>query len=579
MEIEVRIKGRKSICELQPGRHVIGNRTSCGLVVDAPGVGAQHAMLLLSTPDGGDLRSLGGAVRHDGRNVTRVTVSPGTTVAIGEAVLVFGKSSPNDSNQPAAPKELAPVTRNDSESLQAVRKTRHDRPVKAHLPARTKGLGGIWSGLDPHGIAALLSARDVTMPLLEERLARVRVIQGNEDAHREEVRRVIAGLVRDQKLPSGVQSSSLASLLEDEVLGLGVMEALLVDEDVTEIMVNHDKVTKQNRIYVERGSGIELTPLRYRSSDQLRTVIERIVSPLNKRIDDSSPRVDARLEDGSRVNAIIPPLAVDGPSITIRKFRKAFGVDALQAKGALSAQIVEFLRMCVECRLNIIVSGGTGSGKTTLLNALASFIPENERIVTIEDTAELQLPQEHVVRLESRPPTIEGSGEVTIRDLVINALRMRPDRIVIGECRGGEALDMMQAMNTGHDGSLTTLHANSPRDALRRLEVLCLMAKNAPPHDAIREQIVSAVHLVVQIQRFSRDNSRKVVKISEVNGMQGNMPSMSDIFEFRQTGFGEANRILGTHGPTGVVPGFVEEWREAGIEVDMEMFNPKGGHK
>ncbi|MCS7070449.1 MAG: CpaF family protein, partial [Anaerolinea sp.] len=300
-------------------------------------------------------------------------------------------------------------------------------------------------------------------------------------------------------------------------------------------------------------------------------VLERIVAPLGRRIDESSPLVDARLPDGSRVNAVIRPIAIDGPTITIRKFfKKPLTVEDLIRFGSLTKEIAEFLRACIIARLNMIVSGGTGSGKTTLLNILSSFIPNDERIVTIENAAELQLRQEHVVRLESRPPNIEGRGQISIQDLVVNSLRMRPDRIVVGECRSGEALDMLQAMNTGHDGSLTTLHSNSPRDTIARLEVMCLMAGMDLPVRAIREQIASAVDCICHQERL-RDGSRKVVKITEVQGMEGDMITMSDIFEYEQTGV-EGGKIIGRIRPTGIRPRFTDRIEAAGIYLPPSVF-------
>lgn len=353
----------------------------------------------------------------------------------------------------------------------------------------------------------------------------------------------------------------------DEALGLGPLEDLLADPTVTEIMVN-----RADQIYVERGGKLVKTSVTFLSNEQLRGVIERIVAPLGRRIDEKVPMVDARLRDGSRVNAIIPPLALRGPALTIRKFsKKLLGVEDLVRFGSLTDQMATFLAAAVRARLNIVISGGTGSGKTTLLNVLSSFIPEEERIVTIEDAAELQLPQEHVVTLESRPPNIEGEGAITIRDLVRNALRMRPDRIVVGECRGGEALDMLQAMNTGHDGSLTTVHANSPRDALSRLETLALMAGLELPSRAIRDQIASAVNLIVQQSRL-QDGSRRITFITEVTGQEGNVFTTADVFVFRQTGMAPDGRVYGQFVPTGYIPAFVDTLARRGIKVPREIF-------
>jgi len=353
----------------------------------------------------------------------------------------------------------------------------------------------------------------------------------------------------------------------DEALGLGPLEDLLRDPDVSEIMVNGI-----DHVFVERKGKLTLTEHKFLTEDQLRAVIERIVNPLGRRIDEKSPMVDARLEDGSRVNAIIPPLAIDGPSVTIRKFAKTpLKVPDLIRFGSFTTQMAQFFEAAVLARQNIVISGGTGSGKTTLLNVLSSFVPEDERIVTIEDSAELQLPQEHVVRLESRPPNIEGEGAVTIRDLVRNALRMRPDRIVVGECRAGEALDMLQAMNTGHDGSLTTVHANTPRDALSRLETLCLMAGLDLPARAIREQIASAIDLVFQQSRLS-DGTRRVTHVAEITGREGEVFTIADIFLFKQTGITPEGKVQGQFVPTGVIPKFIEGLSRRGIKVPREIF-------
>jgi pilus assembly protein CpaF len=355
-----------------------------------------------------------------------------------------------------------------------------------------------------------------------------------------------------------------------EILGYGPIEPLLRDDTITEIMVNGPYA-----IYIERNGKIEKTPLTFENEEHLMRIIERIVTPLGRRVDEASPMADARLPDGSRVNVTIPPVSLVGPVLTIRKFsRIPYTAEDLQNFGTITPEFIEFARACVQARLNIIISGGTGSGKTTLLNVLSGFIPANERIITIEDAAELQLKQEHVVTLESRPPNIEGRGEITIRDLVINALRMRPDRIVVGETRGGEALDMLQAMNTGHDGSLSTLHANSARDALRRLETMVLMSGMDLPLRAVREQIASAINCIIHLDRFS-DGSRKVVQVAEVQGMEGDVIVMQDIFRFQQTGFKDG-RILGRLEPTGIRPKFCEKIERAGIRLPPTIFGLNG---
>jgi pilus assembly protein CpaF len=354
----------------------------------------------------------------------------------------------------------------------------------------------------------------------------------------------------------------------DDALGLGPLQRLLDDPTVSEVMVNGP-----DHIYVERQGRLQRTAVSFRSEERLRRVIERIVSRVGRRIDESSPLVDARLPDGSRVNAIIPPLAVNGSALTIRKFAAdPFQTRDLVELGTISPELGEVLYACVQARLNIVVSGGTGTGKTTLLNVLSSFIPADDRVVTIEDAVELQLQQEHVVRLESRPPNIEGRGEVTIRDLVRNALRMRPDRIVVGECRGGEALDMLQAMNTGHDGSLSTVHANSPRDAIARLETLTLMAGMDLPLRAVREQIASAVDLIIHISRL-RDGTRRVTQVTEVIGMEGDTVTLQDAFAFDfSKGVDDSGTFLGTVKATGLRPRFAERFEELGISIDHRVF-------
>ncbi|WP_395064388.1 ATPase, T2SS/T4P/T4SS family [Paraburkholderia silvatlantica] len=365
----------------------------------------------------------------------------------------------------------------------------------------------------------------------------------------------------------GIPTEALFKSIFDEVIGLGPLESLLADESITEIMVN-----RYNEIFIERGGQLTRSSTIFTDDQAVLGAIERIVAPLGRRIDESSPMVDARLKDGSRVNAVIPPLALKGPNITIRKFskRKLQGED-LVCFGSLSPHMLEFLRVAVERRANIVISGGTGSGKTTLLNVLSNFIPDNERIVTVEDAAELQLSQSNLVSLEARPANMEGKGAVHIRDLVKNTLRMRPDRIVVGECRGGEALDMLQAMNTGHDGSLTTAHANSPRDCLSRLEVMTLMAGLDLPVHAIREQVVSAVDLIVQQTRFSC-GTRRVTHVTEVSGIESGTVQMQDVFVFRQSGYSSEGKVQGTFHSTGYIPDFYQDLIRRGIQVDTSIF-------
>ncbi len=355
--------------------------------------------------------------------------------------------------------------------------------------------------------------------------------------------------------------------VQNDMMGFGPIQPLLDDPDVSEVMVNGPK-----NVYVEKGGQLVRTSVTFDDDAHVMQIIDRIILPLGRRVDPDSPTVDARLPDGSRVNAVVRPIALDGPSITIRKFLKdKLTPEQLVGFGTLTPATVEFLKACVVARLNTIISGGTGSGKTTLLNVLSGFIPENERILTIEDAAELQLQQQHVLRLETKTANVDGSGQTTVRDLVRNSLRMRPDRIVVGECRGGEALDMLQAMNTGHDGSLTTLHANSPRDALSRLETMVLMAGVELPLKVVRQQISSAVDLIIQQSRL-KDGTRKVTAITEVAGMEGDIIVLTDIFKFEQTGIGENNKILGSLKPTGIRPQFSPRLEAAGFKLSGDIF-------
>jgi len=372
------------------------------------------------------------------------------------------------------------------------------------------------------------------------------------------------------RLPDWIDPAALTKEIFDESVGLGPLEDLLADPDVTEIMVN-----RNDQVYIEKHGKLEMSDRVFMDDNSVLAIIERIVAPIGRRIDESQPYVDARLKDGSRVNAIIPPLALNGPCLTIRKFAKnVLTVRELIQMGTLAPEMAEFLQVCVQLRKNIVISGGTGSGKTTFLNVMGSFLPDTDRIVTIEDSAELRLPQTHVVRLESRPPNMEGRGAVTIRDLLRNALRMRPDRIVIGECRGGESLDMLQAMNTGHDGSMTTAHANSPRDVIARLETMTLMSGVELPSRAIREQIASAIHLVVQTARMS-DGTRKVTHITEISGLEGDRITMQDLFTFTQTGLDHNGKVIGRFDATGSVPTFIEEIKIRGLSLPMSVFDTR----
>ena len=385
---------------------------------------------------------------------------------------------------------------------------------------------------------------------------------------RSQIRDICERLLVEEQAPLAVSSrQTVVKRIEDEVLGLGPLEPLLCDKTVSDILVNGS-----SQVYVERRGKLELTDVRFNNDAHLINIIDRIVSAVGRRIDESSPMVDARLKDGSRVNAVIPPLALDGPSLSIRRFAvELLSMDDLTRLGTLTADLASVMNAIVKGRLNVLISGGTGAGKTTLLNLLSSFIPETERIVTIEDSAELQLQQPHVVRLETRPPNIEGRGAVTQRDLVRNSLRMRPDRIVIGEVRGGEALDMLQAMNTGHDGSLTTIHANTPRDALGRVENMVSMTGINFPAKALRAQIASAIDVVIQVER-QEDGRRRVVSLQETNGMEGDVITTSELFKFERRGLDKDGNVQGELVATGVVPSFEKRLRERGIELPIELF-------
>jgi pilus assembly protein CpaF len=406
---------------------------------------------------------------------------------------------------------------------------------------------------------------------LVEQLDMTKLSREISDELRQQVKQMVRALCEEENtLLNFSERERLAQEILDETFGLGPLESLLADPHVSDILINGPK-----QVYVERGGQLELTNVTFKDNGHLLHVIDKIVAPLGRRCDEVCPMVDARLKDGSRVNAIIPPLAIDGASVSIRRFGKdPITWDDYIAFKSCAPEIVEFLRACVQSGLNILIVGGTGSGKTTLLNNLSSFIPEDERIVTIEDAAELQLRQPHIVRLETRPANIEGKGRITIRDLLINALRMRPDRIVVGECRGGETLDMLQAMNTGHEGSMTTVHANSTRDAVQRVETMVMMAGFELPTRAIRQQFASAINLIVQAARLT-GGPRKITAVTEVQGMEGDVITMQDIFKFEQDGVNSAGKAFGRVVATGVRPQFVERLVSAGTEVDPQWFEPR----
>jgi pilus assembly protein CpaF len=436
----------------------------------------------------------------------------------------------------------------------------------AQTPARTSLMNGsprrqrdtMADGFQQLKLAVhnrLFETLDVSrLESLEQNMASTKVTQAITEILNEEGR-----------LLTDTDRMRLVEEIKNELLGLGPLEPLLWDDDVSDILVNGP-----NQVYVERQGKLYLTDVRFNDDQHLMLIIDRIVSQVGRRVDEASPMVDARLADGSRINAIIPPLALDGPSLSIRRFgKKRYTVDDLIDKETVTADMVEFMQAIVKARLNVLVCGGTGSGKTTMLNCMSSFIPSDERIVTIEDSAELLLQQPHVVRLETRPPNVEGKGEVTQRELVKNCLRMRPDRIIVGEVRGGEVFDMLQAMSTGHDGSIATVHANTPRDAIQRLEMMMLLSGASIPQRAMRQQVASALNMVVHVSRLS-DGSRKMMRISEITGMEGDMVMMQDLFEFKRTGIGQGGKVLGQFRFTGIRSMYTDRVAAAGYRIDIQ---------
>lgn len=460
--------------------------------------------------------------------------------------------------------------------LQRLKTVARPKPAPAAAAAGDAGGAVNTQGMDARTLLKIRIHNELIRTVdLKKLLVDGKQDENKEKEVREKTKREIT-LIVDREAPDVARDerSKLIKEVLEEALGLGPLEDLLADPDVTEIMVNGNK-----RVFVEKSGKVQLSPVTFTSNDHLRRIIERIVTPLGRQINDSTPYVDARLKDGSRVNAVIEPLAIDGPALTIRKFKKG-GITAEKyiGYGSITKNMIDFLRICVENGLNVVISGGTGSGKTSLLNMLSSFIPSNERVITVEDAAELQLQQEHVVRLETRPASMEGSNAIHIRDLIKNALRMRPDRIIVGECRDGAALDMLQAMNTGHDGSMTTTHANSPRECVARLETLCMMSGMDLPMRAIREQIAGAVNLIVQISRLS-DGSRKILSITEVAGMQGDVVTLAEIFRFKETGYDKNRKIQGVFQATGTIPSFIQKLSDKGVVIPREIFanDPNAG--
>lgn len=536
------------------GAYVIGRGASCALHIEDASVSELHAKLILTPGDAWveDLGSSNGTVVNAQLITDTTRLSPESIVSIGSTVFRVQPRTAAPTQAPAPQAAPAPQPQPPPEPEPEPQDRR-----AAVLRAEVKGQ------LHEELVKRLDLKRLATSDISAEELGR-RV--------RETLRAILAEVTARGALPPGLAPETLVEELYDESVRLGPVERFLADDTVTEIMINGPR-----NVYVERHGKLELTDQTFMDEASVMAVIERIVAPLGRRIDESQPYVDARLPDGSRVNAIIPPLSLIGPCVTIRKFaRRVLTAEDFVRFGTWTPAIADFLRVCVQLRKNIIVAGGTGSGKTTLLNVLSGFIPHSDRILTIEDAAELRLNQPHVVRLEARPPNIEGKGAVTIRDLVRNALRMRPDRIIVGECRGGETLDMLQAMNTGHDGSLTTVHANSPRDVISRLETMVLMSGVELPSRAIREQIASAVNIIVQESRLA-DGSRRIVAVSEITGMEGQQIVMQDLFVFRQTGVDADGRILGALTATGAMPTFYDTLAARGVSLDPALFQPSGG--
>lgn len=540
------------------GAYLIGRGADCPIRLDDDSVSELHAKLILTPSDAWieDIGSSNGTIVNAAPISGTVRLTPSTIVSVGTTIFRVQPKQTPVSPVAAAPASVDPTP--------APPVTSHPVPPPPQVPAINQQERAL--------------RRDIKTQIHEELIRRLDLkrlatssVSADELSHR--VRETLEAILKEvtarKALPAQIDPAALLTEIYDESIRLGPVERFLADDSITEVMINGP-----SQVYVEQDGRLQLTDQTFMDDASVLAVIERIVAPLGRRIDESQPYVDARLPDGSRVNAIIPPLSLIGPCITIRKFAKrVLTTEDFVRFGTWTPAIAAFLEVCVRLRKNIIVAGGTGSGKTTLLNVLSGFIPPTDRILTIEDAAELRLKQPHVVRLEARPPNIEGKGAVTIRDLVRNALRMRPDRIIVGECRGGETLDMLQAMNTGHDGSLTTVHANSPRDVISRLETMVLMSGIELPSRAIREQIASAVQIIVQESRLS-DGSRKITAISEITGMEGQQIVMQDLFVFRQTGIDEQGKIQGVLTATGAMPTFFDALSTRGIQLDPTLFQP-----
>lgn len=545
------------------GAYLVGRGVECPIRLEDSSVSELHAKLILTPNDAWieDVGSSNGTIVNSQPINGTVQLRSETIVSVGNTLFRVQPKQPPCA--PASTRSTPPPTSVPLVAESASIPPPSPPPLpKVDLQARAR-YRDIKAQIHAELIRRLDLKRLATGSVTSEELA-ARV--------RETLTTILQELMQRNALPATIDPDALQEELYDESVRLGPVEQFLADDSVTEVMINGPE-----QVYVERNGQLVLTNQTFMDDASVLAIIERIVAPLGRRIDESQPYVDARLPDGSRVNAIIPPLSLVGPCITIRKFAKrVLTTEDFIRFGTWTSAIAAFLEICVRLRKNIIVSGGTGSGKTTLLNVLSGFIPATDRILTIEDAAELRLNQPHVVRLEARPPNIEGKGAITIRDLVRNALRMRPDRIIVGECRGSETLDMLQAMNTGHDGSLTTVHANSPRDVISRLETMVLMSGVELPSRAIREQIASAVQIIVQESRLG-DGSRKITAISEITGMEGQQIVMQDLFQFHQTGIDAQGKILGKLLPTGAMPTFFDTLAPRGISLDPALFQPGAG--
>lgn len=544
------VAGVRDKRELSDGTWIIGRGESCRIRFDDPLVSERHAILtvrgervLLE-----DLRSANGTYVNGEPIDQAVELDSSMVVQIGDAMFRVSDEQNEEIQEPIVIETLQED--NTSEAEEYVERVDPMRELRRNVQEQIQ-----------NELLKRMDMKRLTLDGVDR--------EGLEETARVKIRQIIDEVVSNGRMPEGIDTVRLEDDVFNEAMRLGPLEELLADDSISEIMVNGPQ-----KVYVERKGKLVLSDCQFTDDASVLAVIERIVAPLGRRIDESQPYVDARLADGSRVNAIISPLALSGPTITIRKFSKsALTPEDFIRFGTWTHNAAEFMKLCVRLRKNVIVAGGTGSGKTTLLNLLSGYIPSSERIVTVEDAAELRLQQPHVVRLEARPPNIEGKGAVTIRDLVKNCLRMRPDRIIVGECRAGEALDMLQAMNTGHDGSLTTVHANSPRDVISRLETMVMMSGMELPSKAIREQIASAVDIIIHESRLS-DGSRKVDAITEVTGLEGSQIVMQDIFTFNQTGVGDNGKIIGEFRPTGAIPTWLDQLSGRGITVDTRMFDP-----